>query len=152
MNPEEVNDRVGAKAVRELLMDVYPHAQRAFLQLEVFDHFRSRQLIKRFANTFDLLGDALRNNNRSSLENARSALESLTFDCLYVLCLPSIQAIRKLEQRSRIFWWILFLRNPFKNEQVCSIQNSVMDHYFEGLNDYCYEEHPQAGQKYSQSV
>ena len=81
-----------------MLRDRYPLAQQAFVDLEVFEHLKSREVIQRLARSFELLADAVQQCSSAKVEEARAFLEKITIDCRLFLCNERLKELGRFDR------------------------------------------------------
>ena len=122
------------EAALKLVREEYPCAQQAFLECEVFEQLKSRQIIKRFASIFEVISGAVSKDCAEDLQQARQKLRDVTLRIYIWLCSERLREIDKLEQRTKFFWRVLFLHNPFDEEPIRGLYRLAFDHYAEGID------------------
>ena len=115
------------RAALQVLREEYPHAQQAFLEYEVFDQSGSRRLIGAFGKVWDLLAEALEGGKRDSSGRLNRLLERFALAIVSNLCHERLDEIERLGKKWRVFWWVMFLRNPFKSGRTVQALTRAYD-------------------------
>lgn len=105
-----------ARACRILAQD-YPVAQRAFVDIEVFEQLRSRRAIIRLTRVFDLLCSASETEDLRLLDAAEAELREFTLGCRRYLCDSRLIELNRID-RVRWLVTIFLLRRPFTDEAI----------------------------------
>jgi len=112
--PSDAPTRDVLEQVITIVSEVYPNAQWAFLQLEVFEHLRSREFVRRFVTVFECFSAAVRHCSLDDLKEAEQALQLISMEALQFLCDQRIRQLESLSRKRSPFWWSILQRNPFQ--------------------------------------
>ena len=112
------NDLEITSSILDLMREAYSDAQDSFVLLEVSEHFHARKVLKKLTKIAELLYEAVRKTIPANVEEARSKLQTFALLNLRYLCQVRFKEINWLRRRSKFIWWLLFLRKPFKREDI----------------------------------
>lgn len=130
---EEIPGKQILEKALALFKEDYPNAQQAFIQLEVFEYLRSRELIRKLGHAFELFAAAVEKDDPRKLDDLQALLHAFTLECLLYVCDMRLREINTIARwRKRL--WLLFLRDPFKDD-VQQLWDCAQRRYLAGTNE-----------------
>ena len=110
----------------DVLHEVYVPAQRTFVQVEVFEHLKSRRSIVDLTAAFEDICLGLRNADASCIDNARETLAELAIEGMFYLCQTHLHDLLLIKKHPHVAKFLL-LRRSFTTEADQLLQVAIRE-------------------------